>query len=108
LRRPAAVAGRGLAANRRARLEVPKVVGALVERARVGEDVRLLRIGHRDLGVLVEVEMQARRAALGGPDEEEGRVQLLAHGRLRKNPWPVGRAIASSGRSARKPSITAR
>src|SRR5205085_588580 len=55
-----------------AAIQIPLVLVALEPHhpPRAAEHVGFFRLRHRDLGMLVEVEMQARRAALGGADDE--------------------------------------
>jgi len=71
--RVARVRDRRFAADRRARVElalVPLPAAAALLR---NEEIRLLLPRHRDLGMPVEVLVQAGRAALGGADHEEVR-----------------------------------
>jgi len=92
------VARRGLPAHRgRGRELVPIPADAAVAvalgpgcvvaraRRRTEEEVELLRVGHRDLGMTVEEPVQGRRAALHRADDHQVRqgAGVLTHGRAR-------------------------
>ena len=86
------VVGRGLAADLGARVEVAAVPVDPARPVALGdEEVELLRLRHRDLGMQAQVVVQAARAALLRPDDDQvgqragsraGRV-----GRLRGGLW---------------------
>src|SRR6266576_3356298 len=103
--RIARIARRRFSAPGGAAVQIPLVLVALEPHhpPRAAEHVGLFRLRHRDLRMLVEIEMQARRAAFGGADYEHVRqaVRLHAAGLYCRGEAPTQVAGTATGGRAR-------